>query len=290
MSSAHAWQAPQCPGIIPPYMLRHIADHGRADQRAAAEQTLVLNAAVLARRATQSLEVAPPEKSTGTASVTIYDAAHATTLPGRVARTPDGPASGDLAVDEAYDGLRATLELLSEEFDRDSLDGRGLDLTASVHYGLNYNNAAWTGTQMIFGDGDAKLFNRFTIAVDVIGHELTHGMTQYTAGLDYQGQSGALNESVSDVFGTLVRQHQARQSAAEADWLIGVGLFTANVNGKALRSMTAPGTARRTPPISLGCPSGGAAPPARSPTWLPSWHPTWPASSPAPISQYPAGT
>jgi Zn-dependent metalloprotease len=102
---------------------------------------------------------------------------------------------------------------------------------------------------MVYGDGDEdmpvaqRLFNRFTIAVDVIGHELTHGVTQNEANLVYWDQSGALNESLSDVFGVMVKQYQLKQAAADADWLIGVGLLTSNVNGAALRSMKAPGTA-----------------------------------------------
>jgi hypothetical protein len=96
---------------------------------------------------------------------------------------------------------------------------------------------------MVFGDGDGELFNRFTISLDIIGHELTHGVTEDEAQLHYFFQSGALNESVSDVFGSLVKQYLLQQTADEADWLIGAGLFTENVNGVALRSMKAPGTA-----------------------------------------------
>lgn len=96
---------------------------------------------------------------------------------------------------------------------------------------------------MVFGDGDGTIFLGFTRSVDVIGHELAHGVTQYTAGLNYQGQSGALNESVSDVFGVLVKQRLLGQSAAEADWLIGADLLAPGVQGVALRSMAAPGTA-----------------------------------------------
>ena len=101
---------------------------------------------------------------------------------------------------------------------------------------------------MVFGDGDNYFFNRFTVALDIIGHELTHGVTEYEAGLDYIGQSGALNESISDVFGSLIKQYSLRQTAEQADWLIGQSLFTANVQGcqgqaPALRSMKAPGTA-----------------------------------------------
>ena len=77
----------------------------------------------------------------------------------------------------------------------------------------------------------------------MIGHELAHGFTQFTAGLTYVAQSGALNESVSDVFGSLVKQRTLGQTAEQADWLIGDALFTDKVRGSALRSMKAPGTA-----------------------------------------------
>jgi Zn-dependent metalloprotease len=96
---------------------------------------------------------------------------------------------------------------------------------------------------MVFGDGDGEVFRRFTLSLSVIGHELTHGVTQYTSAFAYQGQAGELNESVSDVFGALVEQHARGQSVAEASWLIGAELFTELVEGAALRSMRAPGTA-----------------------------------------------
>ena len=118
-----------------------------------------------------------------------------------------------------------------------------------MHYDQDYDNAFWDGQQMVFGDGDGVYFNRFTIAIDVIGHELTHGVTQFTAGLTYVGQSGALNESLSDCFGSMVKQQSLGQDAADADWLIGEGLFTTKVNGVALRSMKAPGTAYDDPVI-----------------------------------------
>jgi len=96
---------------------------------------------------------------------------------------------------------------------------------------------------MIYGDGDGKLFNRFTESLDIIGHELTHGVTQHTAALVYQDQPGALNEHFSDVFGILVKQYALKQTAAKSDWLIGTGIFTKAVHGDAVRSMKAPGTA-----------------------------------------------
>src|SRR5689334_24844241 len=94
---------------------------------------------------------------------------------------------------------------------------------------------------MVFGDGDGTVFNRFTVSLDVIGHELTHGVTGSEVNLAYMGQSGAMNESVSDVFGSLVKQYALKQTASEADWLIGAGLLT--FKDQALRSMKAPGTA-----------------------------------------------
>jgi Zn-dependent metalloprotease len=96
---------------------------------------------------------------------------------------------------------------------------------------------------MVFGDGDGEIFRRFTLSLSVIGHELSHGVTQFSSPLDYSGQSGALNESVSDVFGALVEQHARQQTADQASWLIGEELFTDMVEGAALRSMKAPGTA-----------------------------------------------
>ena len=158
-------------------------------------------------------------------------------------RTEGEAASDDEAVNEAYDGLGATWELWSQAYDRDSLDGKGMPLLATVHYGRNYDNAFWDGSQMVFGDGDGVIFERFTKSLDVIGHELAHGVTEHTAGLLYQGQSGALNESLSDVFGVLVKQHLLGQSADQADWLVGAELLNPSVRGRALRDMRNPGTA-----------------------------------------------
>jgi Zn-dependent metalloprotease len=149
----------------------------------------------------------------------------------------------DVAVNEAYDGLGATFDFYLNVYQRNSIDNAGLPLDASVHFDQDYDNAFWNGQQMVFGDGDGTIFNRFTIALDVIGHELTHGVTGSEVNLTYQGQSGALNESISDVFGSLVKQYKLNQTADKADWLIGAGLLAPGITGKALRSMAAPGTA-----------------------------------------------
>jgi Zn-dependent metalloprotease len=223
--------------------------NGSDDQRRAAAQTLRSAAAMRIARAAahERLRALAPAASTGAPHKkrVIFNAAHTEKIPGARARAEGQGPTGDAAVDEAYEGLGATFDLYWDVWKRDSVDGAGMELDATVHYGKDYDNAYWNGERMIFGDGDGRLFNRFTIAVDVIGHELTHGVTGHTANLDYNGQSGALNESVSDVFGSLVKQYAAspRQSAAQADWLIGEGLLLPGVKGVALRSMKAPGTA-----------------------------------------------
>jgi Zn-dependent metalloprotease len=151
--------------------------------------------------------------------------------------------SRDLEVTEAFKGLLATYAFYWDIFKRNSIDNHGLPLIGNVHYSNRYDNAFWDGQQMVFGDGDGDIFERFTISLDIIGHELTHGVTGDTANLDYQAQSGSLNESVSDVFGSMVKQYAAKQTAANADWLIGAGILKAHIKGKALRSMKDPGTA-----------------------------------------------
>ncbi|MGH3445451.1 MAG: M4 family metallopeptidase, partial [Nocardioidaceae bacterium] len=159
------------------------------------------------------------------------------------------PVAGDAEVDEAYVGVADTLAMYAEVYGRTSYDDKGAAVTATVHYEQGYDNAFWNGTQLVFGDGDGTSFQRFTRPIDVIGHEFTHAVTQFTAGLTYADQSGALNESVSDVFGSCLKQRVLGQSAAQADWLIGEGIFTPSVQGVALRSMKAPGTAYDDPTL-----------------------------------------
>jgi Zn-dependent metalloprotease len=186
---------------------------------------------------------------------TIYDAHHLQRLPGTKVRGEGDPATGDPETDEAYDGLGATYDLYWDIYQRNSIDDRGLPLVGSVHFGKDYDNAFWDGQQMNFGDGDYNpvtktgTFNRFTVAVDIMGHELTHGVTQYESNLIYMAQPGALNESISDVFGSLVKQYHLGQTADEADWLIGAGLLAPGINGVAIRSMKAPGTAYNDPAL-----------------------------------------
>jgi Zn-dependent metalloprotease len=234
--------------IVPPYLLARIIE-GADEQRSsvvaqAARRALAETDTVHFRRQT-----AHPFRGedSGAASRSprrlISDAESTETLPGIPVRHEGDAPEGDPAVDEAYDGLGSVYDLLLSAYGRNSVDGRGMPLNATVHYGEEYDNAFWDGERMVFGDGDGEVFRRFTISLSVIGHELGHGVLQHTADLRYEGQPGALSESVADVIGALVEQHRRRQDVAAATWLIGAGLFTDRVRGVALRSMTAPGTA-----------------------------------------------
>ena len=230
--------------IIPPHMLDQIARNGNAAQRAWALDTLAVDHTIRSLRLVESpIAQVLRGETPGQAQRTIYSAKHTTNLPGTVVRTEGQGKTSDIEINEAYDYLGATYDLYWNAYHRNSIDDVGMPLVGIVHYGKKYDNAFWDGAEMVFGDGDGKLFNRFTIASDVVGHELTHGVTEHEANLVYFNQAGALNESVSDVFGSLVKQYFQKQTANKADWLIGAGLLAKGVKGKALRSMAAPGTA-----------------------------------------------
>ncbi len=239
--------------MIPPYVLVSLVVRGTPAQAERARRTLAADQVHRTHRVGQpeaiggwsGAKLAPLAQAEGQHAPhrMVADSDGAYELPGRTVRAEGQAPTTDAAANEAYDGLGMTWEFFWEVFARDSLDGKGLPLLASVHYGRDYDNAFWDGAQMVFGDGDGELFNRFTLSLDVIGHELAHGVTEYTAGLVYRGQAGALNESISDVFGSLARQYALGHDVVAADWLIGAELFTAAVHGVALRSMKEPGSA-----------------------------------------------
>jgi Zn-dependent metalloprotease len=232
--------------IVPGYLLARLAGSSQFTRAAeAARQTLIKGRpefrAALELSVDQNGHLIADVQAAPTR--TVYDTHNTEQLPGTKVRGEDDPAVADAAVNQAFDGLGDTFRMLLEAFQRDSLDGKGAALNATVHYGEKYDNAFWNGSQMVFGDGDGEVFTGFTGSVTVIGHELGHGVIQTTAALEYQGQSGALNESLADVFGTLTEQFTLGQTADQASWLIGEGIFTDAVQGRALRDMMHPGTA-----------------------------------------------
>ncbi len=229
---------PNC--ILPPHMMKRLSEASSGSVRGAAYDTVRLSERLRgARLATADFLRAVPR---GGLRRSIYDAGHAERLPGRLVREEGGKRLRDTQVNQAYDGLGATYAFYLEALGRSSIDGRGLGLDATVHFGRRYMNAFWDGKQMVFGDGDGEIFGPFTRHLDVVAHELTHGVIGFEAAFEYQDQPGALNESFADVFGALTMQHDRKQTAKQASWLIGQGLLV-QFPEQALRSMAAPGTA-----------------------------------------------
>src|SRR5690242_7008215 len=242
--------------FVPPDLLHEIARNAKsATLRRSALDSLAIDAAIRTQRAENAARTltVPMSASAGSGVPQrfIHDQRGAADMtPGPVVRAEGQPAVADPAVNQAYDNFGDFYKFYWEVLHRDSIDDQGMPIHGMVHFDTDYNNAFWDGEgHMWFGDGDGTLFKDFTKSLDVIGHELTHGVTQYTANLAYSGQSGALNESLSDVFGSLVEQYHLGQSAEEADWLIGAGLLAPSVNGVALRSMKEPGTAYDDPEL-----------------------------------------
>jgi len=140
-------------------------------------------------------------------------------------------------------------DFYKDVFNRNSIDGKGMNLSSTVNYGDNYENAFWDGTQMTYGKPGADSPFKTFVLRDVTGHEMTHGVTQFESDLQYHGQPGALNESLSDVFGALVDQKAQGQTADQASWLVGGGIWKDGIKGRALRDMLNPGTAYDDPKI-----------------------------------------
>lgn len=154
-----------------------------------------------------------------------YNADHTKTIPGRMVRREGQGAVNDRDVDQAHDFAGTTYDYFKNTHGRTSYDNLGAPLLSTAHYDQNYNNAFWNGTQMVYGDGFAVL--------DVVAHELTHALTENTANLEYIWQSGAMNESFSDIFGAMIDR---------GDWVLGEDLPPDALGGRdGIRDLANPG-------------------------------------------------
>ena len=241
----------QC--IIPPYINEHLAKSADPATRARAVANLKAGAAMRAMRvmaqAMPSLmvSVAPTKKK----NREVYDGKKTDELPGKLVRSEGDAKVADKAINEAYDHSGSTYDFYDTVFSRNSLDNKGMTLVSTVHVAevddtgkfVPMNNAFWNGEQMAYGDGDGVIFQGFTGSLDVVGHELTHGVQSFTSNLEYRNQSGALNEHFADVFGVLVRQWNNGETALKASWLIGADVLVPGPTRRAIRDMENPGTA-----------------------------------------------
>lgn len=242
--------APHPFGFVPPQVLEHLTRCDAPEVRAAAvateEQALIARLRRAERRAGQAATPLPVERGDGERSV--YDSQN--TWEQRVGsrvRAEGDESTADADVNDAYDHAGTVREYFATMHGRNSIDDAGLPLILNVHYGVKYMNAFWDGDEMTFGDGDGRVFVGFARSLDVVAHELAHGVTQYTAMLEYRNQSGALNEHLSDVWGSAITQWANGKDAGSADWLIGDEILAPGLEGQALRSMKAPGTAYDNP-------------------------------------------
>jgi Zn-dependent metalloprotease len=241
----------QC--IIPPYIADELVKSPDPQTRARAVAQIRTAARMRAfREAAQAMPTLMAVLSpTKRKFRQVFDAKQSDQLPGTLSRSEGQAKVGDAGVNEAYDGAGNTYDFYDKIFHRNSLDDNGMTLISSVHVGEvddsgqlgPMNNAFWNGEQMAYGDGDGSIFRPFTKSLDVIGHELTHGVQSFTSNLKYFAQSGALNEHFADVFGILVRQWKEGETVAKANWVVGVEVFVPANTRRGIRDMENPGTA-----------------------------------------------
>lgn len=227
--------------FIPPRVLENLARAGIEQARLSIQQSQQSRVKRSAKVVDMATFTAAPKA--GGAKRQVYDCKRTWLQRVNLVRSEGAPASGDDAVNDAYNYAGKVRDYFKKVLGRNSIDNVGMDLILNVHFGLKYMNAFWDGDEMTFGDGDGAIFINFSKSLDVVAHELAHGVTQFTANLEYKSQAGALNEHFSDVFGTAITQHADRQTADDADWLIGNEIMGPDLYGEALRSMKAPGTA-----------------------------------------------
>lgn len=225
-------------GIVPQHLLLQIAN--RDPNNSSALTTLAKTQSLFRDR------IRP--RTTGDSARQVYDAQNGTSRPGVKARFEGEAASKDDVVNKAYDFTGFVRDFYSNVHGRNSIDNKGMALVSTVHYDQDYDNAYWDGSQMTYGDGDGTIFSSFVI-LDVCGHEITHGVTEFESNLEYSYQSGALNESHSDVFGKLIEAYSKKQTVDQIDWVLGRGIFVPGIKGEGIRNMMKPGTAYNDPKL-----------------------------------------
>ena len=166
-----------------------------------------------------------------------YTANNGTSLPGTFlcdGTQPDCTGGADPHADAAHLHAANAYDFYDDHHGRDSLNGSGMTIESTVHYAFGYVNAFWDGSQMVYGDGAG-----FPLADDVVGHELTHGVTQFESNLLYIFESGAINESFSDVWGEFIDLTNGTGNDSSAvRWLMGEDITGLG----AIRSMKNPPT------------------------------------------------
>lgn len=243
---------------VPKKLLRHLADTSQGEHRDLLMQQVHHSTQLRGQRAAASGGKAPaPKRGAKLLHRQVFNAAGQTQLPGKLLRDEDDPPTHDKIANQAYENIGIALQFFASVLGRDSVDGKGLRIDATVHYGFGFANAMWTGEQMIVGDGDGQHVSNLAGSLGIIAHEFSHGVSQHLVkgGLgvvqragqppSLQGEAGALNESFSDVCASMIKQWHAGQDVEAADWLLGEDILAPHA-GKAIRSLKAPGNTRLT--------------------------------------------
>ncbi|WP_308809567.1 M4 family metallopeptidase [Archangium lansingense] len=170
----------------------------------------------------------------------VYDGKTLSTLPGTLARSEGDAPVADAVVNTSYDHLGTVYNCYQSLYGRDSINNAGATLISTVHHRVKYVNAFWDGTQMVYGDGDDVTASNLANSLDVTAHELTHAVTDYESELIYSGESGGLNESMSDIFGAVCEWFGDGKVVSDRTWLIGDDIWTPATPGDALRYMANP--------------------------------------------------
>ncbi len=172
----------------------------------------------------------------GAMSRMTYSAGNREVLPGSLVMKDNQTSNDDIAK-AAHNHAKIVYRYYKDSFGRDSYDAQGARLVSTVHFGKNYNNAFWSDYygQMVYGDGDGSRWKPLALALDIVGHELTHAVTSRTARFVYAEEAGALDESFADFFGVMVSNDDP-----VTDWEMGEGVFTPYQSGDALRDLSNP--------------------------------------------------
>ena len=219
--------------ILPPYVLSKLER----------EKKIRFRTDRLAEKFRHRRSLAPMRLSSplpGQAYRLVYDSRNTETQRLFLVREEGQSPVHDIDADAAYDLTGVAYRFFRDSLHWNSMDNRGMNLVSNVHLGRDYNNAFWDGDEMCYGDGDGTWFTGFARAIDVTAHEMAHGVVQFTAGLLYDGQPGALNEHFADVIGTVVKQHHKGQDQHTADWLLGDEIMGPELKGRAIRSLKDP--------------------------------------------------
>jgi Zn-dependent metalloprotease len=244
MHTCHHCQRDPLHCILPPHVLDRLLNAEDPEIRRAAIAAIKQSAAARSLRNALSRmpAMAVTASPAGTKNRLVYDMKNIDLqqlLPGTLVRSEGQEAVNDEAVNEAYDYSGVVYDFYLEKLNRNSLDDRGMSLISTVHFGNKYNNAFWNGEQMTYGDGDGQIFIRFTKGLDVVGHELSHGVVSHTSNLEYFEEPGALNEHFADALGESIQQWHLKQDVTQSNWTVGESIMGPGVNAKGLRTFKA---------------------------------------------------